>query len=162
MQHELERRVAELQALSQERNTLVDDNHAMKERLAASEAAVSQSENALKADRSRLREELQKRTAKVRLLEAEKQQLLMEGSEAHEKMAVAQRDAAALRVDLGAFNDQLREQMHQNDVLKVRLVWPAWTTRAAPTSRRANHFPTSPRPALLAGGRCATRSCWTS
>jgi regulator of replication initiation timing len=120
LQADLDRLKSELHALSLERDALRDENNANKERLTATETTVVQNENALKADRTKLRDELQKRTAKVRLLEAEKEQLLMEVGEANEQLAGAQRDAGTLRVDLGAFNDQLREQLHQNEILKFR------------------------------------------
>ena len=57
---------------------------------------------------------------KTRLIETEKQQLMLELGDINEKLVVALRDVTNLRVDLGAFNDQLRDALHQNDVLKFR------------------------------------------
>ena len=63
---------------------------------------------------------MQKVKVKTRLIETEKQQLMLELGDINEKLVVALRDVTNLRVDLGAFNDQLRDALHQNDVLKFR------------------------------------------
>ena len=71
------------------------------ERLSTLETSVVTNENTLKADRTKLRDELQKVKVKTRLIEGEKQQLMIEVGEVNEKLVGAQRDVTNLRVDLG-------------------------------------------------------------